>query len=1722
MGDASLPSSAEEERGERRCRAPLAVVGIGAAAGGSDALKKFFSALPQETGIAFVVIQHAPFDQHTLGPETFCEFQLPVKSITTGMRVEADTIYVGPPGEKVTIQEGMLALGVMPQQRGVRNPIDAFFKSLARDQRQDAIGIVLSGAGGDASQGVREIKECGGMVMVQDPQQAESVPMPVSAIETGQADYVLPVEAMPAALVRYVEHNSLFNDYGTEATHYQQQITAIQHLLKFHAEYDFERYKHSTLLRRVQRRMGLLGLSDLDEYVHLLKDRPLEVETLAQDLLICVTSFFRNPDAWAALKRDVLELLVQDRPKGEPLRIWVPGCATGEEAYTMAMLITEVIGDRRDVRAQIFATDISNHALKAARAATYPDSVVSSLTPERLRKFFVRDGDSLRVTKSIREMVVFAAHDLKGDPPFFRLDLISCRNLLIYLEREAQTHILQQFHFALNPGGYLFLGSSETASRYEEGFDVVDPHARIYRRVGEGPRGGLMIRDSLSNYSRRLRPPRLSQTTAPSLRELAAQVFWQQSKSVVLLLNDKLQPVYVGGSTEPFLQIPEGEQRYTVYELLRSGIQLKLRVAIQALENESEARFDRATVRQADDSTILARGLVRKVNLEGQSGELIYVQLEEQPSFESAHESIAEIPADSGQEKLVRDLERELMETREELSHTIEQLEQANEELRAANEEAMSVNEELQSGAEELEASREELQSLNEELTTLNAQLEEKLRELENANNDLANLIASTRIAVVFLDTEFRIRNFTPEAVELFHLIRTDIGRPISDLVHKFTDEHFLEDAREVLKTLTPIQREVPSEDQRLFIRRLLPYRTHDNRIEGVVATFQDITSRKLIEEELAAQREQLRLVTDAMPALIAYIDRDERYRFANAQYEQWFDIPVAEVIGQSIREVLGSAVYEKIRPSVQRALAGEYVFWEGELPYAHGSPRYVHVEYIPNVAPSGDVLGYYALIQDVTERQHAEEIVRQSELEFRTIFELAGSGKAQADPTTGQFLRVNRRFCQITGYEAEELLQKSYSDITHPEDRERDQEQFERVLQGDMVHWTSERRFIRKTGEAIWALVTGTVVRDSQGQPKYTIATIQDVDARHKAEDALLGSEQRLQFALRTAKMGAWEIDLETGHNTWDELIPALFAVPPEQAAEASQRWLDYVEPEDRDRILQTFAEASQQGGPDYEIDFRVRRADGKLRWFSSRGVVQDTEHGRRMVGVLQDISERREAEQALREGEERFRLLADNIAQLAWMANADGWIFWYNRRWFEYTGTTLEEMQGWGWQAVHHPDHVEPVTVKFKSHMDSGQPWEDTFPLRGQDGNYRWFLSRAIPIRDEQGHVLRWFGTNTDVTDQMELEQALKEADSRKDEFLAMLAHELRNPLAPIRSGIDLLMMNPADMGEPLNIMDEQLRHMVRLVDDLLDVSRITRGTIELRWEAVSLQDVLKQAIDTSRPAIAANHLELSVELPDETIWLNADLVRLVQVFDNLLTNAVRYSKPHGRITVTARQEGDVVRVSVRDTGIGIDAELLPKIFDLFTQASRSPDREKGGLGIGLTIVKNLVELHLGTVFVASPGEGQGSEFTVMLPIGEPPEEQEPEESLPSTATTRRILVVDDSRGIRHLLTRLLQNLGYQDVETACDGNEALAKVAEFEPDVVLLDIGLPEMDGFEVARRLRSAESSKRILIVAISGYGQDRDREKSRAAGFDLHLVKPVGIHQLRELLNSYQG
>ncbi|MDO8318548.1 chemotaxis protein CheB [Rhodoferax sp.] len=857
------------------------IVGIGASAGGLAAIEAFFSGMPPgvDPGMAFVLVQHLDPDHKSLLTELIQRrTRMQVSEVTDGMVVQANRVYIIPPNRDMAFLNGTLQLLEPAAPRGHRLPIDFLFSSLALDQHQRAIGIVLSGTGSDGTQGVRAIKNEGGMVMVQTPGSSEFDGMPQSALATGLVDYELPPAEMAAQLVAYTAHAFGQLPHHISATEplSENAMRKIFVLLRTQTGHDFSQYKPSTIFRRIERRMAVHQIDGIDGYVKYLQQTPLEVQALFNDLLIGVTNFFRDPEAFVTLEEKLIPKLFEGKPAGAAVRVWCTGCSTGEEAYSIAILMQERLESlRASYKVQVFATDIDSRAIAVARAGVYPASIADDITPERLARFFTVEpgGSAYRVHKGIRDLLVFSEQDVIKDPPFSKLDLISCRNLMIYLNAELQKKLISLFHYALQPGGILFLGTSETAGEQGDLFTVLERKAKIYQRKEDfqGEQRAALGRflPPLVERDLTLVAGKTALSSKLSLRELTEQTLLQQVSAVAALVNGNGDILYLHGRTGMYLEPAPGAAGINnILKMAREGLRRDLTVALhKAASGRSTVRALGVHVRTNGHFTLVNLSVCPVVG--GPDGALespLFLVMLDKAADSKAVASktpptLATPPSGLEANAQIAELNEELQAKEEYLRATNEELETTNEELKSSNEEMQSVNEELQSTNEELETSKEEMQSINEELSTVNTELQTKVVDLSRANNDMNNLLAGTGIATIFVDHNLRIMRFTPAASGIINLILSDVGRPVAHIVNNLVGyTTLLLDVQAVLRTLVPKEAEVATNDGKSYTLRILPYRTLDNVIEGAVITFVEVTDVKRTRDALKKVNALLRL----------------------------------------------------------------------------------------------------------------------------------------------------------------------------------------------------------------------------------------------------------------------------------------------------------------------------------------------------------------------------------------------------------------------------------------------------------------------------------------------------------------------------------------------------------------------------------------------------------------------------------------------------------------------------------------------------------------------------------------------------------------------------------------------------------------------------------------------------------------------------------------------
>jgi two-component system, chemotaxis family, CheB/CheR fusion protein len=1315
---------------------PPFVVGIGASAGGLDPLVRFFDNLPKETGLAFVIVQHLSPDFKSLMDELLARHtMLPIHLVEDGMPVEADHVYLIPAKKEMIISGGRLLLSDRNRQQELTLPIDVFFRSLAQDCGSRAIAIVLSGGGSDGSRGICDVHDAGGLVLSQDLDSAQFDGMPRAAIETAVVDHTIPPQDMPRVLLEHVANRRTTTSDAVEGKQPQPRgLEAVYRLLETEFGIDFNRYKPSTVTRRIERRLALAQSTNIDEYLTRVRSDREELDALYRDLLIGVTRFFRDPDAFALLEQHVLPDLLQREPRTTPLRLWVAGCATGEEAYSLAILLQDLMATHGERPVKIFATDVHGGSLEQAAAAVYSDEAVSNVSPERLARYFTHSAGRYQVVPELRQMIVFAQHNVISDAPFTRVDLITCRNLLIYLQPTAQQRVLSIFHFSLTPGGVLLLGPSETLGPAADGFDILDKHWQLYRKGGEvrarvEPRRPLTL-----PVDARVTTPSVLPAARHSLGQLLPvyDALLEEVMPPSLILSDRGELVHALGGAARFLRVRDGRQSLDVLDLVDADLKMILAGGMKrAMAERAPVVFN--GVRAGDEDQVY-RVTVRAISARGTGARHLVVSFESPTPARRPSSRPIEIDVDRVSQQQLAALEAELGTTKESLQAAIEQLEASNEELQASNEELQASNEELQS-------TNEELQSVNEELYTVNAEYQRKIAELTELTNDMDNLLASTEVGTVFLDRQLRIRKFTPQVSDIFGLLPQDVGRSIETFAHKMRHPELVDDLRRVLVSSKPIERDLVDLQGKSFFLRLLPYRAK-GVVDGVVLTLIDVTGLKAAEDALFHERYLLNSLLRSVPDAIYFKD------------------------------------------------------------------------------------------------------------------------------ARGRFIRFN--------------------------------------------HAMAARLGLRDPAEAI----------------------------------------------------GKTALDLP--------------------------------------------------------------------------------EHGAAMAM-------HREDESVLRSGQPQHYRLERRV-----------------------TGNTAEA----------------------------------------------WDMVTRLPLMDRNNAVVGVITICRDVTEQVRAKAKIDEEVRRRDQFLAMLSHELRNPLGAVVTATAMLKAIDSPNGHKtrtVEVLERQSRQMARLLDDLLEASRVTQNKIELRRRVVDLRQIASEAADAMRSQADEKGLEFRIELDDEPLCVVGDAARLQQIHINLLNNAVKYTSRGGQVSLRAGREDNWAVIRVRDNGDGIAPHMLDSVFELFVQAKHTLDHSEGGLGVGLTLVRALVEMHGGTVSARSDGDGKGSEFAVRLPLTtlSEPTSAEPS-SLVAPPSGTSVVVVEDNADSRDMLCTMLEHAGLS-CHGAADGWAALRLIDEVSPEIAILDVGLPGMDGLEIARRIRSNSRHRGIRLIALTGYGQASDREATARAGFDYHLVKPVQPSELLAVL-----
>jgi len=1018
------------------------IVGIGASAGGLETLDQFFAKMPDNTGMAFVIVQHLDPNHVGMMPELLQRMtKMKVIQVTDCLKVMPNSVYVIPPNKSMSIFNGSLHLFAPIETHGLRLPIDVFFRSLSDDKQEKSIGIILSGMGSDGSLGLKAIKEKNGIVAVQDPLTAKFVGMPRSATETVIADIVAPAGELPAKLIdflRFMPNTATDSAIGNKN---KSNLDKIIILLRQQTGNDFSLYKKSTMFRRIERRKEIHHIEKIQKYVRLLQQNPKETEILFKELLIGVTSFFRDTEVWKKLKEQILPEILEKLPDGYVIRAWVTGCSTGEEAYSLAITFKEVmekVKKHRTLSLQIFATDLDVEAIEKARKGVYLPNIVADVSPERLSRFFINENEGYRINAAIREMVVFAPQNVIKDPPFTKLDILTCRNMLIYMESALQKKLMKLFNYSLNTGGIMVLGSAETLGVDGEGFEVLDSKSKIFKRTSVATQPGQLDFPSSFSIPNKIKPHIL---TTPVIEEniqiLTNQILLQRFAPASILVSAKGDIIYITGRTGKYLEPAAGKANWNIFAMLREGLRHELPIAFQkALKNYEPVTLRNIKVENYGKGPFVDVTLQQIEKPDAVKGTIIIV-FNDLP--EMAEQNIIN-PKTGIQNSGIRnkELETELRQSLEDLQTVRQEMQTSQEELKSTNEELQSTNEELQSTNEELTTSKEEMQSLNEELQTVNIELQNKVTDYVQANNDMKNLLNSTDIATLFLDKELNIRRFTDPITNIFKVRNIDIGRPFTDLVSDLLYPEIGIHTTQVIKTLNFIEKSIATKDGRWFDVKIMPYRTLDDHIDGLVLTFNDVTKFKKLELELKESNEKLK------------ISKETRYRrlFETAKYGilildaesgKITDVNpfLIELLGYSKEEFVEKAIWEigLFKDAIAnmdkfKELQQKKLIRYDNLPLETIDRKKINVEFISNVYEVENQKVVQCLVRDITQQKLAEDKLKISETRYRSLFESAKEGILVLDSENGKIMEINPYLIDMLGYSKDKLVEKAIWEV--------------------------------------------------------------------------------------------------------------------------------------------------------------------------------------------------------------------------------------------------------------------------------------------------------------------------------------------------------------------------------------------------------------------------------------------------------------------------------------------------------------------------------------------------------------------------------------------------------------------------------------------------------------------------------------------------------------------
>ncbi|MCA9199166.1 MAG: PAS domain S-box protein [Planctomycetales bacterium] len=1765
-----------------------------------------------------------------------------VETAEAGRAITPTHLYVLSKDTTLTVRDGVFC---SQEHRPSNRHSSAWFSEALLDPQTQVVGVTLGDVGGDQVVGIRAIRDAGGLTVAENSTSFQE------SLAAALVDHIASFAEIPGLLASYVEYF-----FGAEVNRQDQAdsirdaIPDVADILKENSGHDFRHYKTSTLVRRIRRRMQVRRCVDMETYLRELHADDTERNRLFRDLLIGVTSFFRDADAFESLVRHVLsELFAPDR--SEPVRIWVPGCATGEEAYSLAMLCDE---QRRacgcSCEIQIFATDIDAKALHVARQGVYSNAVADVVTRDRLERYFFKRSGRYHVQKEIRELCLFSLHNLINDPPFSKLDLISCRNLLIYLGPHLQKKLIPLFHYALRPGGYLFLGPSENLVSHRELFRDVDVKHRISQRRRVADSTVVM---SASGWTADGAVNIGSEQSKIDLNQLGQRIILDEFSPEWVIVDEDGQIHALSERASEFLQLIGGRFQNSIVKLTKQGLRSGVRTALrEAIKQRRRVEHDDLSLPENDQVQRVRLTIQPMPRLGEESG--LFMVVFQRLGFRLHGEDLGDQVSSENAESLIQQLERELQAAREDLDRSVQDLEATNEELKSSNEELLSMNEELQSANEELEASKEEVHSAN--------------LALREAKVDLENLIDSTGIATLFLDQQWNVKSFTPAACQIYNLIPTDVGRPIWHITHQAVEMPAYPELDQLPNVAKVI---IQTHDGRFFDRRIHPYLS-DSSTQGMVVTFTEVT-------EVRENEQRFRATFENAAVGIAHVGLDGSWNHINDRLCEILGYERSELMQLTFQDVTHSEDLERDLNLVRQIMDGECEKYSMEKRYVRKNGEIVWVNLTVSLVrdTNRNPLYFISVVQDISERRRAEQRLLESEGRLRSAMEIAGMGMMTVDYQAGtatpdtiaasqfglvadepvdrsvvhtrfhpdersdlmrdielllsnhsegtinlqhrvirpdggvRWLRVHKEidFCPQTGAPLRALV--ASIDVTDQKESERqlrESEYFNRtVLENspDCFHvmdvdgtlrmmnesgcslmeiddfdqiqgrpwrtlWPKESQshidhaiHAAQDGDTAqfqaycptamgtpkwWDVVVAPVL-DVNKQVRQIVAIARDITEARMAEQALQESADRFRAAIEVARLGTIVIDYESDTATPDTMAAELFGLEANKPVSRSFIHRRF-HPADQETIS-ALIEGSLAMHEDtaFSSEQRVVLPDGGMRWLNIRKRVQvDPETGQPVRGLMAvvDVTHQKEAERSLLQNEARLRhtLNAAQAGTWDWYLNT-GEMIWSQETYNLFGLEPDADAAAPKWRDRVHPDDRAKVDESILESLRERQSeWNMEFRILHPEKGIRWLMGLGRIEYSKAGTPIRMAGINLDITDRKDFESSLErarkvaEAASRsRGEFLANMSHEIRTPMTAILGHADILSSHIKDPDnlQTVDTIRRNGRYLLEIINDILDLSKIDAGKLEIERERVRPDILLNDIRSLMDVRAQEKNLPLTFEVQGQLpVVIETDAVRLRQILLNLIGNAIKFTD-EGSVQVLVQYEGgsNQMRFDISDTGIGISEFDFARLFQPFSQADTSNTRAFGGTGLGLAISRRLAKALGGDISVKSQ-LGVGSTFSVSVNCGSISDVQLVHSNLELEKVDKElsletridgcVLIVDDRRDIRYLAQHFVEKAGGT-VLNACHGQEAVDIIAQrtHEIDLVLMDMQMPVMDGYQATSLLRKSGFDK--PIIALTANAMKEDRDKCLAAGCNDYTTKPLRgadlVHVVADNIRKYR-